>query len=101
MLKRFIFATLEPLAYEKMPVGSMCTDIKLEITSAIECKSAGELLGLRWASTWGGGGDFPACIYADDGRKTVYFNTSPSPGRTNVNPRYSAICKTEGKISHF
>ena len=87
--------------FEKTSVGTLCSEEKYEITSEDECKQAGELLGLRWAHSWYGSNDFPACLYADDGRNMVYFNRSPNPGRTNVNKKYSAICMTKGKNNHI
>ena len=90
---------LEP--FEKTSVGTLCSEEKYEITSEGRCKQAGELLGLGWAHSWYGTNDFPACLYADDRRKVVYFNLSPNPGRTNVNQKYSAICMTKGKNNHI
>ena len=74
-----------------------------EIESESECREAGELLGLSWAGSWDGSNDFPACLYADDARKKVYFNRSPYPGRTKAYPAYSAICTkdTDGKNNHI
>ena len=87
--------------YERTPVGILCSDQTFEISSQSECSQAGELLGLGWAHTWEGHGDFPACLYAEDGRNEVFFNLSPNPGRTNVNPKYSAICRVEGNNNHL
>ena len=81
--------------------GFQCRDEKDEVVSESECKESGELLGLQWAYSWGGTNDFPACLYADDGRNSVYFNLSPNPSRTNVIQRYSAICRTEGKNNYL
>ena len=86
----------DPL-YIKTKVGHYCSARANEIQSATECKKAGERLGLQWAQSWTGPNDFPACLYADDGRNTVYFNLSPNPKRSNPNPKFSAICKTAGK----
>ena len=97
MLGTFIFFSKGNSVYEKKPVSTLCSDVKYEITSESECKEAGEVLGLTWAHAWDGPGDFPACLHADDGRNEVFFNLSPNPGRTNVNPKYSAICRTNGK----
>ena len=87
----------DPL-YIKTKVGHYCSARANEIQSATECKKAGERLGLQWAQSWTGPNDFPACLYADDGRNTVYFNLSPNPKRSNPNPKISAICRTAGKI---
>ena len=50
-------------------------------------------LGLIWHRAWNGPDEFPGCLYAEDGRNKVYFNVSPNPRRTNLNPEYAAICK--------
>ena len=102
LFKTIIFATVGLPLYEKMSAGSLCSDAKYEITSESECKQAGELLGLQWKQSWDGPNDFPACLYAEDGRNLVYFNRSPNPRRTNVIPKYSAICMTTiGKTNHI
>ena len=64
-----------------------------EIESETKCKAAASQLGLRWGKSWNGPGDFPGCLNAEDGRNTVYFNTSPYPGRGRLNPKYAAICQ--------
>ena len=74
--------------------GTLCeTEGLLEITSAAECKTAAQNLGLQWAAAWNGPNNFPGCLLAKDGRNKVYFNLSPNPGRTRLNPKYAAICK--------
>ena len=66
-----------------------------EIESETKCKAAASQLGLRWGNSWNGPGDFPGCLNAEDGRNTVYFNTSPYPERNwnKWNPKYAAICQ--------
>ena len=81
---------------KKIQRGTLCSVTGLkEITSENECKAAGENLGLVWAHSWNGPNDFPGCLYAEDGRNKVYFNTSPNPRRTNLSPNYAAICEGE------
>ena len=87
--------------FEKTSVGTLCRAEEYEITSEGECKQAGELLGLQWAHSFNQSNDFPACLYADDGRNMVYFNLSPNPERINLNPKYSALCMTTGKNNHI
>ena len=78
----------------KIQVSTLCTAEGLyEITSEVGCKEAAETLGLTWGSKYNGPNDFPKCFYTDDGRNHVIFNTSPKPGRTNLHPKYAAICK--------
>merc|ERR1711962_1986782 len=79
---------------KKIQRGTLCSATgSKEITSANECKAAAEELGLVWAGSWNGPNDFPGCLHAEDGRNKVYFNTSPNPRRTNLNPKYAAICE--------
>ena len=82
---------LDNLEYEVTPKGSMCNSIHSEIKTVAECQRAAIKLGLQWGSAWNGTNDFPSCLLAQDGK--VYFNLSPNPGRTNVYPKYSAICR--------
>ena len=72
-----------------------------EIWSEKECKQAATELGFQWGNSWDGPGDFPACLYVEDGNKNVHFNLSPKPARTNVNPKYAAICTERGKSPNF
>ena len=82
---------------QKIQLGTQCSAKGLnEIESADECKAAATELGLKWASSWSGQGDFPACLHAEDGRNMVYFNTHKNPGRTHLNQKYAAICKGKG-----
>ena len=83
--------------YEKTEVGSPCDEKQYEIKSEEECKKAGKSLGLAFGQEWDGPNDFPACLYADDGRNLVYYNRSPKPKRTDFNKKYSAICMKRGK----
>ena len=101
LFKTIIFATVGLSLYEKTSAGTLCSDVKYEITSESECKQAGELLGLQWKQSWDGPNDFPACLKALDGRDKVYFNLSPNPGRTNVQETYLAICMTKGNNNHI
>ena len=80
-------------SYSKGLLGTLCGSQDLyEITSEGECKAAAAALGLEWKVAWNGPNDFPACFHAEDGRNKVFFNTSPSPRRTNLPPNYAAIC---------
>jgi len=65
------------------------------MVSETKCKAAAAQLGYAWGQSWNGPNDFPGCIFAEDGRKKVYFNTSPNPGRTILShyANYAAICK--------
>ena len=80
--------------YEKIQQGTLCTNEGMdEIRSEGECKEAAHRLGLQWAQSWNGPNDFPGCLSVKVGRNKVYFNTSPSPARVNLNPRSSAVCR--------
>ena len=95
------FYVLDSHNYQETQKGTMCGDL-IEIKTEAECKKAATKLGIRWASAWNGPNDFPSCLHAQDGRNTAYFNLSPTPGRTNLNKKYSAICKiTEGMESMY
>ena len=88
------------MRYEKTPVGFLCSEKKYEIESEEKCKQAAEALELQWAASWNGPNDIPACLYADDGRNKVYYNLSPGI-RTNLNPKYSALCRAKGTKNFF
>ena len=79
-------------AYKMMGFGFLCSDKTYELNEQ-ECRQAGESLGLPWGGTWTGKDQFPACLYVGDETHAVYFNLSPKPRRTNVNPKWAAICK--------
>ena len=64
-----------------------------EMVSETKCKAAAAQLDFAWGGSWYGTDDFPGCFYAEDGRKKVFFNTSPNPGRTDLSRNYAAICK--------
>ena len=83
--------------YEKTQVGFPCDKEQYEIKSEEECKRAGANLGFTFGAGYNGPNDFPACLYADDGRNLVYYNRSPNPKRTDFNPKYSAICMKKGR----
>ena len=74
----------------------MCADLSNEIKSVAECKKAATELALEWGGAWNGPNDFPRCLYAEAARKVVHFNLSPNPAREDLNPNYSAICRTKG-----
>ena len=84
-------------SYKKTERGSPCDERQYEITSEVECKLAGDSLGLSWGVAYDGNNDFPACLYADDSRKKVYYNSSPTPKRTDFKSKYSAICNKKGR----
>ena len=85
------------VGYERTKVGSPCDEEQYEIKSEEECKLAGTSLGLTWSNAFNITNDFPACLYSDDGRNKVHYNQSPNPKRTDFNPKYSAICKKQGR----
>ena len=78
-----------------MSDGELCPSGDL-ITTADDCKAAGEFLQLKWAGTWNGDGDYQNCIFANDDRSAVLFNLSPNPSQTANKPNYAPICKTGG-----
>ena len=81
-------------AYEKSTIGYLCKDQKSEIQNEQECIVACRTFGYPYLGSWNGPGDFPKCTFTEGLNKVCHFNTSPNPGRFNVNPKYAAICKT-------
>ena len=87
----------------KATLGQQCNNLNIEVSSEDECELAANQLGLEFAKSWNGPGDFPACLYAKehtnaDKRNKVFYNSSPNPGRTNLNSNYAAICRSKGSI---
>ena len=78
--------------YQKSNMGSLCSNIAYEIQTEQECISACQSLGITYLGSWDGAGDFPKCTFTEGLNKVCHFNTNSSPGRTNVNSKYSAIC---------
>ena len=64
------------------------------ITSEAECRAASAKLKLVFAKAWNGPGSFPGCMHCNDGRDTVYWNTSPTPSPIPNRPLYGAICRS-------
>merc|ERR1712126_661132 len=79
--------------YEKTPMGTTCAKRVLEIKKEKKCIQACAELGYQYLGSWDEAGDFPACTFTEGLNKVCHFNTNKNPGRTDVNPKYSAICK--------
>ena len=87
------------------PIGAVAQDqyvqklqnevekLKEELQTEQECINACSELGYQYLGSWNGPGDFPKCTFTEGGNRVCHFNTSPVPGRTNVNSEYAAICK--------
>ena len=81
-------------------MGTLCNTKNSELQIEQECIATCRELGITYLGQWNGPGDFPNCTFTE-GLKVVCrvrhrvcpFNTSPIPGRTNVNPTYATICK--------
>jgi len=80
-----------PVRFVKVLNGEHCPTIEQRITSESDCMSAASALGLQWAHSWNGINDVPGCIFADDGRSLVYWNSAQN-NRDIVNPQYAEIC---------
>ena len=78
--------------FEKTTMGTLCNPVAQELATEAECITACGQLGFPYLGSWNGPGDFPKCVYTEGLNKVCHFNTSPSPGRVNVNSKYSAIC---------
>ena len=76
-------------------MGTLCNSTELELQTEQECKIACAELGFPFKGIWNGPGDFPNCVFTEGLDRVCHFNTSPKPGRTSVNSKYSAICKRE------
>ena len=70
--------------------GTYCPDGE-DVTTEAECRQAAIDLSIQFASAWNGSGSHKYCIYADDGRNKIFFNSSPTPANT-PSPKYGSIC---------
>ena len=81
--------------YTKTADGKLCSDVgKVPIATEGECIEAATSLGLTWNNSFKGKNDHPHCLFSNDGRKKVHFNTNTA----NVGPAkpsYQSICKTK------
>ena len=93
------------IGYQKSPAGTLCHPqhfpYSMEIKTEQECRAACTILGYPYLSPWNGPGDFPKCVFTEKLNRVCHFNTSPFPGRSNVNQNYSAICKCIGSSCIF
>ncbi len=80
--------------YSKTENNKLCADVgKDPITTSIECKEAAEKLNLTWSNDFDGPGDHPYCLFSNDGRSKVHFNTSNTPG--GAIEKYQSLCKNK------
>ena len=79
--------------FEKSAQGSLCNPQNNELATEGDCITACAELGIQYSGSWDGPNDFPKCVYTEGLNKVCHFNTSPNPGRTDINPKYTAICK--------
>ena len=83
-----------PTTYFKTENNKLCSDVgKDPITTSSECKEAAEKLNLTWSNDFNGNGDHPNCLFSNDGRSKVHFNTSSTPG--GAKPNYQSLCKNK------
>ena len=83
-----------PTTYFKTENNKLCSDVgKDPITTSSECKQAAEKLNLTWSNDFDGNGDHPSCLFSNDGRSKVHFNTSSTPG--GAKPNYQSLCKNK------
>jgi len=87
-----LLVLVEVDGYMKSNMGSLCSEQAYEIQTEQECISACQSMGIKYLGPWNGPGDFPKCTYTEGGNRVCHFNTSPSPGRSDPNSQYSAIC---------
>merc|ERR1711962_803065 len=90
------------LKYVKIQLQTLCSAKGLDaIKTESECKAAANELVVAYGNAWNGAQDFPDCIFADDARQRVYFNTHATGDTTLKNcknmhkgcHKYAAICK--------
>ena len=79
--------------FQKSAKGKLCNPQTLELQTEQECINACKELGYPYLGSWNGPGDFPKCTFTEGLNRVCHFNTSPIPGRANVNSEYAAICK--------
>ena len=75
-----------------MSNGSLCSNVRYQISSAAECQLAADIIGLYWGGTQNADSEPPACYLAISGNK-VYFNQSPTPIDTNLPRDTAQICR--------
>ena len=76
-------------SFRKTKDGEKCPTPD-RIVSEYTCKKASDELGLSWGYSWSGPGSTPGCIFANDGRSKVFFNTVLSAAGSNA--KYAEIC---------
>lgn len=83
-------------SYERLPKGRLCATVGL-ITTVSECQTAAKALNLVWSGVsgdWRNAGDFSGCLFADDSRKQVFFNTAPNfKGSAAPNANFNSVCR--------
>merc|ERR1712113_1287472 len=79
--------------FVKVADGNQCPVMGQRINSESECIQAADFLGLQWAHSWNGVTDVPGCIFANDGRSLVYWNSAEDNNRPTTNPRYAEVCR--------
>ena len=90
---KYIFDPADDENFWKSPIGALCNPQSSELQTEQECKDACNKLSISYLGSWNGPGDFPKCTFTEGLNRVCHFNTSPIPGRTNVNSKYSAICR--------
>jgi hypothetical protein len=80
--------SLLDVTYVKQDDGEHCSNGR--ITDETSCRMAAAYIGETYARTWHGSTDTPGCIFANDGRNVVYFNTALDAN--GYNARYAEIC---------
>jgi hypothetical protein len=72
--------------------GTLCKT-GFNIRSEKECIAAAHTLHKKWGNSWSGANDHPGCIFANDKRQKVYWNTNGKASKPRS--RYSSICVTQ------
>jgi len=92
----FVNTSMAPKAYVMTGYGEYCP-YGHDITDEAECRIAASVVGKMYGKSWNGAGDHKYCLYADDGRVQVFFNSantfSPRPIRN-----YASLCYRASRL---
>jgi len=77
--------------------GKLCTELNyVNIKTLDMCKKAATFFGLEFDKPWEGPGDHPGCLFADDKREKVFFNTvDVKDAATTATSNYDSLCEKE------
>ena len=78
--------------YYKSTNGQYCPSGE-DLMNEEVCIEAATSLGLNYETAWYGLNSWHYCLFADDGRSTVYFNTAgENTSPTPITSNYASLC---------